>query len=70
VLWSYTLDTPPIGLFKGVAVGQGLVFVGLMEGNMIALDEKTGKPVWKQAIADQAAPAGRAANGWPARRPM
>src|SRR6201996_1994479 len=30
VLWSYKLDTPPIGLFKGVAVGQGLVFVGLM----------------------------------------
>src|ERR1700733_9813234 len=59
VLWSYKLDTPPIGLFKGVAVGQGLVFVGLMEGAVIALDEKTGMPVWKQAIAEQAAPGGQ-----------
>ncbi len=58
-LWSYKLDTPPIGLFKGVAVGQGLVFVGLMEGAVVALDEKTGMPVWKQAIADQAAPGGQ-----------
>jgi alcohol dehydrogenase (cytochrome c) len=58
-LWSYKLDTPPIGLFKGVAVGQGLVFVGLMEGAVIALDEKTGMPVWKQAIANQAAAGGQ-----------
>jgi quinohemoprotein ethanol dehydrogenase len=59
LLWSYKLDTPPIGLFKGVAVGQGLVYVGLMEGAVIALDEKTGMPVWKQAIADQAAAGGQ-----------
>ncbi len=58
-LWTYTLETPPIGLFKGVAVGQGLVFVGLMEGAMVALDEKTGAQVWKSAIADQAAPGGQ-----------
>ncbi len=58
VLWTHALETPPIGLFKGVAVGQGLVFVGLMEGAMIALDEKTGNPVWKQDIAPQADAAG------------
>ncbi|MDB5396610.1 MAG: quinonprotein alcohol dehydrogenase [Rhodospirillales bacterium] len=58
-LWTYKLETPPIGLFKGVAVGQGLVFVGLMEGDVVALDEKTGMPVWKQAIAEQAAPGGQ-----------
>jgi quinohemoprotein ethanol dehydrogenase len=58
-IWSYKLDTPPIGLFKGVAVGQGLVFVGLMEGDILALDEKTGAPVWKQAIAEKAAPGGQ-----------
>jgi quinohemoprotein ethanol dehydrogenase len=58
-LWSYKLDTPPIGLFKGVAVGQGLVFVGLMEGSVLALNEETGKPVWTQAIADQAAAGGQ-----------
>jgi alcohol dehydrogenase (cytochrome c) len=58
-LWSYKLDTPPIGLFKGVAVGQGLVFIGLMEGAVVALDEKTGMQIWKQAIAEQAAPGGQ-----------
>jgi quinohemoprotein ethanol dehydrogenase len=58
-IWSYKLETPPIGLFKGVAVGQGLVFVGLMEGAVIALDEETGRPVWKQAIAEQAAANGQ-----------
>ena len=58
-IWSYKLDIPPIGLFKGVAVGQGKVFVGLMEGAVIALDEKTGMPVWKQAIAEQAAAGGQ-----------
>ena len=59
LLWSYKPATPPIGLFKGVAVGQGLVYVGLMEGVVIALDEKTGMPVWSQAIAEQAAPGGQ-----------
>jgi len=59
VLWSYKLDTPPIGLFKGVAVGQGLVFVGLMEGAVAALDAKTGNEVWKQPIAEQAASGGQ-----------
>jgi len=59
VLWSYKLDTPPIGLFKGVAVGQGLVFVGLMEGAVAALDAKTGLQVWKQPIAEQAAAGGQ-----------
>ena len=59
VLWSYKLDTPPIGLFKGVAVGQGLVFVGLMEGAVAALDAKTGLQIWKQPIAEQAAEGGQ-----------
>ncbi|HEX4504869.1 MAG TPA: PQQ-binding-like beta-propeller repeat protein [Alphaproteobacteria bacterium] len=59
VLWSYKPDTPPIGLFKGVAVGQGLVYVGLMEGVVVALDEKTGVPVWTQTIAEQAAAGGQ-----------
>jgi alcohol dehydrogenase (cytochrome c) len=60
-LWSVKPDIPPFGLFKGVAVGEGLVFVGLMEGNMIALDQKTGRQVWKQAIVEQAAPGGQGA---------
>lgn len=56
LLWSYKPDTPPFGLYRGVAVGEGLVFVGLMEGHMIALDEKTGALVWSQIIAEQPLP--------------
>jgi PQQ-dependent dehydrogenase (methanol/ethanol family) len=60
-LWTATPDTPPFGLFKGVAVGQGMVFVGLMEGNMIALDQKTGKQLWKQTIVEAPPPGGQGA---------
>lgn len=31
---------------EGVAVGDGMVFVGLSNAHVIALDEKTGKPLW------------------------
>ncbi|HVZ24333.1 MAG TPA: PQQ-binding-like beta-propeller repeat protein [Vicinamibacterales bacterium] len=31
---------------EGVAVGDGMVFVGLSNAHAIALDEKTGKPLW------------------------
>jgi quinohemoprotein ethanol dehydrogenase len=31
---------------QGVAVGEGLVFVTLLNGHVIALEEKTGKPFW------------------------
>lgn len=32
----------------GVAVGRGMVFVGLQDGHVIALTAKTGEPVWFQ----------------------
>ncbi len=56
VIWHTKPDTPPFGLSRGVAVGEGKVFVGLMDGRIVALDEKTGKPVWNTEIAEQAAP--------------
>lgn len=34
--------------WKGVGVGGGLVFVGLLDGHVIALSEKTGRLVWSQ----------------------
>jgi alcohol dehydrogenase (cytochrome c) len=58
-LWTATPDTPPFGLFKGVAAGDGKIFIGLMEGGMVALDQKTGAKVWQQTIVDQAAPGGQ-----------
>lgn len=54
VIWSYfpKLDE---GLIKrqthtpynrGVAMSHGRIYVGTMDGRLIALDQKTGKPVW------------------------
>ena len=31
---------------RGIAIGHGKVFVGTVDGRLIALDIKTGKPVW------------------------
>src|SRR5258708_14519031 len=31
---------------RGAAIGEGKVFVGTIDGRLIALDMKTGKPVW------------------------
>ena len=31
---------------RGVALGEGKVFVGTVDGHLIALDMKTGKPAW------------------------
>ncbi|MFC4312974.1 PQQ-binding-like beta-propeller repeat protein [Steroidobacter flavus] len=38
---------------RGVAVGQGLVFVGLHGGHVIALEERTGKLVWIQQTGSE-----------------
>ena len=54
LLWSYTpqLDEMLIArqthspYNRGVAVGEGKVFVGTVDGRLIALDMKTGKPLW------------------------
>jgi alcohol dehydrogenase (cytochrome c) len=54
VIWSYTpeLDEALIArqthspYNRGVALGQDKVFVGTVDGRLIALDMKTGKPVW------------------------
>ena len=35
---------------RGVAVGDGKVFLGQLDGNFVALDAKTGKEVWRTAI--------------------
>ena len=35
---------------RGVAVGEGKVFLGQLDGNVVALDMKTGKEVWKTQI--------------------
>jgi quinohemoprotein ethanol dehydrogenase len=41
---------------RGVALYRGKVFVGTLDGRLIALDERTGTPVWSVAAADSAKP--------------
>ena len=39
---------------RGVALYDGKVYLGTLDGRLIALDAKSGKPVWDVVIADQA----------------
>jgi PQQ-dependent dehydrogenase (methanol/ethanol family) len=41
---------------RGVAVWRGKVFVGTIDGRLIALDAATGTPVWSVVTVDQAKP--------------
>ena len=54
---KWTFDPQPDGEYarnaccdvvnRGVAVAEGKVFVGALDGHLFALDAKTGKPLWK-----------------------
>ncbi len=50
---------------EGVAVGDGLVFVGLSDARLLALDEKTGALVWNQYVGDNPRDKGQVASGAP-----
>ncbi len=60
VIWSYfpELDEELVArqthspYNRGVALGEGKVFVGTVDGHLIALDMKTGKPVWDTQLQD------------------
>jgi len=62
VEWQYRLapDTAPGAPVagsparEGVAVGEGMVFVGLSDSHLVALREKTGELVWKTSLLDPA----------------
>ena len=41
---------------RGVALGEGKVFVGTMDGRMIALDMKSGKVAWDTKLIDSQKP--------------
>ena len=58
-LWSYeaTLDRNRVKVCcgwvsRGVAVGDGKVFVGRLDAEMVALDQRTGKVLWTQQVED------------------
>jgi quinohemoprotein ethanol dehydrogenase len=41
---------------RGVALYKGRVYVGVLDGRLVALDEKTGAPVWSVVTVDQTRP--------------
>jgi quinohemoprotein ethanol dehydrogenase len=56
-LWEYwsgidqKINTVCCGwINRGVALGEGMVFFGQLDANVVALDAKTGKVVWKTPI--------------------
>src|SRR4051812_18185833 len=57
VIWKYTGDldqtisTVCCGwLSRGVAIGEGKVYLGRLDGKLVALDQKTGKEVWTTTV--------------------
>jgi len=74
IAWQYRLapDTAPGAPVagsparEGVAVGEGIVFVGLSDSNLVALREKTGELVWKKSLIDP----GGSATGGPSGAPL
>lgn len=62
--WSYDPQVDGATGFKaccdvvnrGVAVWNGKVFVGALDGRLIALDAATGKEVWSKVTVDQSKP--------------
>ncbi len=63
-LWNYDPKVPGETGFKaccdvvnrGVALYDGKVFVGTLDGRLIALDAKTGKLLWSTITVDQSKP--------------
>jgi quinohemoprotein ethanol dehydrogenase len=64
VLWEFDPQVPRDTLVKGccdavnrgVAAWQGSIFVGTLDGRLIALDAATGKPRWSAITVDQSKP--------------
>ncbi len=57
ILWEYkgelekTISTVCCGwLSRGVAIGDGKVYLGRLDGTLVALDQKTGKEQWKATV--------------------
>jgi len=61
LLWSYDPQVPrEVGVKgccdvvnRGVAAWKGKIYVGTFDGRLVALDARTGKPVWSVVTGDQ-----------------
>jgi quinohemoprotein ethanol dehydrogenase len=71
IRWTYDPAVPRTRAFficcdvvnRGVALYKGKVYVGTLDGRLIALDARSGKPVWSVATTDPAQP--YAVTGYP-----
>jgi len=61
LIWSYDPEVPrELGVkgccdvvSRGVAAWKGKIYVGTFDGRLVALDARTGKPVWSVVTGDQ-----------------
>lgn len=58
-LWKYAPKLDPLSnevfyaaASRGVTVGRGKVYLGTLDGRMIALDQKTGKQLWSTQLTN------------------
>ena len=58
-LWEYNSDIPQVNDLiccgwdnRGVAAGEGMIFSGQLDGSFVALDQKTGKLMWRSQLED------------------
>jgi alcohol dehydrogenase (cytochrome c) len=79
ITWKHQTDVPPESAAlaeynrsgrglpnrEGVAVGEGLVYVGLTNSRVIALDEKNGQVAWDVYVGIEPARAGQGVSGAP-----
>jgi quinohemoprotein ethanol dehydrogenase len=64
VKWTYDPEVPRTGAFfvccdvvnRGVALYRENVYVGTLDGRLIALDKTSGRPVWSALTVDRARP--------------
>jgi quinohemoprotein ethanol dehydrogenase len=55
-IWKVKPDVPASMLFKGVAIGEGKVFIGTADASIFALDAKDGKLLWNTAVGPKLPP--------------
>jgi len=58
-IWEYNSDIPQVNDLiccgwdnRGVAAGDGRIYSGQLDGSFVALDQKTGKVLWRTQLED------------------
>jgi alcohol dehydrogenase (cytochrome c) len=58
-IWEWDSDIPQVNDLiccgwdnRGVAAGEGKIFSGMLDGSIVALDQKTGKIQWRTQLED------------------